>query len=441
MNGSTPAGAGQSPWGRHSDRLQGPVHSPARTAGRQALAQALQATRSRTLGLMQAWQNALPDLSVPPLPGMNPPLWEWGHIAWFQEWWTVRHSQRHLGTRSAASGGGFGASCWPDADALYNSSEVAHDSRWALALPDLARTRDYLSQVLQRSLVNLQAMPAAEEAASDDALYFWRLVLQHEAMHNEASVYMAQALGLALPEALCRGHVVDHLDQPAAGSPVRVQQPVQVPIPAQVSAQMLGHVSGDVLGEVAVPAQVWMLGHHGPGFAFDNECAAHPVALAAFDVDAAPVTWARYLPFVQATGHALPPHARCVDGLWQVQRFGHWHAMDLNEPVVHVNAHDAQAWCQWAGRRLPTEAEWECAAHTPGWVWGQVWEWTASDFAPYPGFVAHPYRDYSAPWWHDHRVLRGACTATSLHVADVRYRNFFAPQRRDVFAGFRSVAL
>jgi EgtB-related family protein len=115
--------------------------------------------------------------------------------------------------------------------------------------------------------------------------------------------------------------------------------------------------------------------------------------------------------------------------------------MDLNAPVVHVNAADAQAWCEWAGRRLPTEPEWECAAQHPDFAWGQVWEWTASDFAPYPGFVAHPYRDYSEPWWHHHRVLRGACAATSAHVVDVRYRNYFVPERRDIFAGFRSVKL
>ncbi|MEK7347136.1 MAG: selenoneine synthase SenA [Pseudomonadota bacterium] len=427
MNESIPADAGQCPWGqvtgRVTGRVMGPVHSAVRTADAQVLAQALQATRSRSLGLMQAWQKALPDLSVPPLPGMNPPLWEWGHIAWFQEWWTVRHGQRHLGARSTRSGEGQAGSIRPDADALYNSSEVAHDSRWALALPDLARTGQYLDVVLQRSLENLQKESEvgsdAVGGAADEALYFWRLVLQHEAMHNEASVYMAQALGLALPEALCAGHGgCDGGDAGGAG--------LAVPPPG---AQML------------VPAQVWTLGHTGPGFAFDNEYTAHPVALSAFAIDAAPVCWARYLPFVQATGHALPPHVRCFEGRWQVQRLGLWQAMDLEAPAVHVSAHDAQAWCQWAGRRLPTEAEWECAVHTSGLAWGEVWEWTASPFAPYPGFVAHPYRDYSAPWWHHHRVLRGACTATSVHVMDVRYRNFFVPQRRDVFAGFRSVAL
>ena len=407
-----PPGALQTPGPAGRGRLHGPVHSPARTANAAALAHALQATRTRTLDLIDTWYQAAPDLVVPQLPEMNPPLWEWGHVAWFQEWWTVRNRQRHLGTRSASSGEAFGASVLPGADALYNSSEIPHDSRWGLPLPDLARTRQYLADVLEMSLANLQAVRDVDEAATDEALYFWRLALQHEAMHNEAWVSMAQALGLALPAA-CFGRE----------TPARDARP-----PASPDVQ------------IHVPAQVWTLGHSGGGFAFDNELMAHPVPLAAFDIDPAPVTWARYLPFVQATGHALPPHVRCVEGLWQVQRWGQWQAMDLHEPVVHVNAHDAQAWCHWAGRRLPTEAEWECAANTPGFAWGDVWEWTASDFAPYPGFEAHPYRDYSAPWWHDYRVLRGASAATSAQVVDVRFRNFYLPQRRDILAGFRSVA-
>lgn len=337
-------------------------------------------------------------------------------MAWFQEWWTVRNRQRHLGTHSASSGADFDVSLLAGADALYNSSEVAHDSRWTLPLPDLAGTQAYLAQVLQRSLSHLQAARAVGQATGDDALYFWRLALQHEDMHNEASVFMAHDLGLVLPPALC-------WREPAL-------------------ATAAGHEIPDGQAEgILVPAQVFNLGHAGSGFAFDNERLAHPQALAAFEIDTTAVTWARYLPFVQATDRTAPPHVRCVQSEWQAEHFGRWQALDLQSPAVHVNAHDAQSWCAWAGRRLPTEAEWECAAHQPRFEWGQVWEWTASDFAPYPGFVSHPYRDYSAPWWHDHRVLRGASAATSAHVVDVRYRNFYVPERRDIFAGFRSVAV
>jgi formylglycine-generating enzyme required for sulfatase activity len=164
----------------------------------------------------------------------------------------------------------------PHADALYNSSEVVHDSRWTLTLPDFEHTQRYLSDVLTRSLAQLRAAPDA----SDEALYFWRLAMQHEAMHNEASVYMAQNLGVALPEAWCVGHA-------HAG-------------PAQQGAHA---VSSRAL---SLPAQVCTLGHAGPGFAFDNECPAHTVALAAFEIDAQPVCWARFSEFVEDGGYDEP---------------------------------------------------------------------------------------------------------------------------------------
>lgn len=105
-----------------------------------------------------------------------------------------------------------------------------------------------------------------------------------------------------------------------------------------------------------------------------------------------------------------------------------------------MNRYEAEAWCAWAGRRLPTESEWECAAlaHPADFAWGAVWEWTSTTFGPYPGFVAHPYRDYSAPWFGTRGVLRGASFATQDRMHHVHYRNFFTPERRDVFGGFRS---
>jgi EgtB-related family protein len=177
-------------------------------------------------------------------------------------------------------------------------------------------------------------------------------------------------------------------------------------------------------------------------------------------IDAQPVSWARYLPFVEAGGYEQrewwsdagrewlahqsarqPARLQLTASGWQQRRGGRWRPLDPLHAAVHLTEHEAQAWCRWAGRRLPTEAEWECATLTlPGFCWGQVWEWTASAFEPYAGFAPHPYRDYSAPWFGSRRVLRGACQATSPALAHARYRNFFEPQRNDIFAGFRSAA-
>jgi len=125
------------------------------------------------------------------------------------------------------------------------------------------------------------------------------------------------------------------------------------------------------------------------------------------------------------------------------QRFGKLTRVPLAQSVTHVCWYEADAWCRWAGRRLPTEVEWEHAAlagASRGLRWGQVWEWTASTFRPYPGFSADPYRDYSQPWFGSHKVLRGASMATHARMRDARYRNFYLPERDDVFSGFRSCA-
>jgi EgtB-related family protein len=211
-------------------------------------------------------------------------------------------------------------------------------------------------------------------------------------------------------------------------------------------AQQLGipvarsSAAAEMQASLSVPAQPFRVGSAGPGFAFDNELQAHEVALAAFEIDAQPVSWARFEAFIRDGGYQ--------NRHWWSQQGWGWRAQARPQPprvqqphlaAVHLSAFEAQAWCRWAGRRLPTETEWECAALTqPGFRWGSVWEWTASPFVPFPGFVAHPYREYSAPWFGTRRVLRGAAAATSRWLAHPRYRNFFEPQRTDIFAGFRS---
>jgi iron(II)-dependent oxidoreductase len=401
----------------------------ARAADRQALAQHLASARARTLALFAASRRALGGrLSVPCTPELNPPIWELGHVGWFADWWIGRNPQRHLGTRADPSTPrtpARQAARGLNADALYDSSHVPHDARWQRPLPDADTTVQDLQASLQETLRLL-----ADAADTDDGLYFFRLALFHEDMHAEAAEYMAQTL---------------EYDPFSAG--------------AEPHAPALIAAPGEPL--LHVPATNWSMGEPGPGFAFDNELGSHTQEVAAFQIDAAPVTWARFLPFVMAGGYEQPAwwseagwSWRCAQHMqlprhlrragthhWEQQRWGRWLALDPQDTACHLSAYEAEAWCAWAGRALPTEAQWEIAAHTAKvFSWGQVWEWTATPFAPFPGFQAHPYRDYSAPWFHSRPVLKGASPATAPRMRHPRYRNYFTPERNDVMTGFRSVS-
>jgi ergothioneine biosynthesis protein EgtB len=399
----------------------GPRVDDARTGDRRALAHALQASRADTLATLAAYRRARPDLQVPYRESLNPPIWEIGHIGWFQEFWIDRNPQRALGL-AADPDAARPDSVRAGGDALYNSSRVAHANRWALPLPTIDATLVDLDAQLARTLALL------ETATDDDpGCYFHRLALFHEDMHHEAALYMAQHLGIPID---------DPRWQPASLAGAR--------------------------DELAFDAGTWRLGHAGPGFAFDNELGAHSLALPATRIDARVVSWAEYLPFVEgggyvdpagwsdaglawlaSTGLEAPRYLRHTGKRWEAWRHGQWTALDLSHAACHLSLHEAQAWCHWAKRRLPTEAEWERAAVAGGerFAWGQVWEWTASAFEPYPGFVAHPYRDYSAPWFGTRQVLRGASFMTQPRMRDARYRNYFPAHRNDVPAGFRSCAL
>ncbi len=374
----------------------------ARCGGRDTLAAALCASRARTLALLDAYVAAIGEaLPVPYSAQINPPRWEVGHIAWFQDWWVARNRQRALGL-AADPDHERPLGRLPGADALYNSSLIAHTRRWYLPLPDLKATLAYLANSLAETL---DLLASAEE--TDDGLYFYRLTLFHEDMHAEAAIYMAQALDIPLFDTLYRAP-----EAPAASS-----------------------------GTIAIPAQRWQLGYDGAGFAFDNELTAYEVDVPAFEIDVDVMNWRRFLEFIEATEAVPPRYLRRADGLWQARRFGTWCALELDAPATHLAWSEAETWCRWAGRRLPTEAEWEIAAVTaPEFRWGSVWEWTASRFLPYPGFSAHPYRDYSAPWFGDRYVLRGASRATASRMAHPRYRNYFPPERNDLHNGFRTCA-
>ncbi len=394
----------------HATTLSDAAHA-ARHGGRGVLAALLRASRADTLACFSALEQALPSLQVPQRPTLNPPLWELGHIGWFQGWWTTRFAGWRDGPRADPSSPRR-PGLRPDADALYDSSTVPHARRWTLPLPDVAATRHELAQQLEATLA-LLAEASDDGDDPDDTLYAFRLALLHEDMHHEAALYMAQALGL--PSA-------DPRWQPR-------------PLPAPPPALHIDAASVE-LGRGTVA----------PGFAFDNECGSHRAAVAAFRIDAQALRWDEFLPFLDA-GHAQPRWWSDAGWHWRAQQ-GPGRVEALRQAarpgfaLAFVSAHEAAAWCRWAGRRLPTEAEWVAAQRQagPAFRWADVWEWTASAFAPFDGFVPHPYRDYSAPWFDGRPVLKGASFLTQPRLVHPAYRNFFEAGRHDIPAGLRSVA-
>ena len=405
-----------------------------RGAAGELLSLALMDARNHTLHLFGQYQNALETVNfvVPQIATINPPLWELGHLGWFQEWWIGRNMQRALGTRCEPAHARL-ASIEPNADQWWDPANVPHSTRWALGLPDAGHVRAYLLDTLESTLDLL-----AKTSDEDDALYFYRLCLFHEDMHSEAMIYTAQTLGMPLDKSL---------------------QAAFTPAPVGVREPML------------IPACVWQMGSsRSAGFAFDNEKPQHSIAVPEFEIDAQPVTWAQFVEFVDDGGYDReelwrPEGWQWLQGLEKGEgrrgpryvdqigvasgavmqtRFGQPRRMLGNQPAMHMTWHEADAWCRWAGRRLPAEVEWEIAAHTAarrGFRWGDVWEWMGSSFRPYPGFAADPYLDYSQPWFGSHKVLRGASFATRARMKNPKYRNFYHPERDDIFCGFRSCAL
>jgi iron(II)-dependent oxidoreductase len=192
-------------------------------------------------------------------------------------------------------------------------------------------------------------------------------------------------------------------------------------------------------GTIRVESGSYEVGAPANGFAYDNERPRHAVELAPFEIDRGPVTNGAYVAFIEETGAEPPLYWERNGEDWVDTAMGHRDPVDPAEPVVHVSWHEADAFARWAGKRLPTEQEWEAAAPRLDGV-GQAWEWTSSDFLAYPGFEAFPYREYSTPFFGDqYKVLRGGSWATHPTVMRPSFRNWDLPQRRQIFSGLRCV--
>lgn len=347
--------------------------------------------RARTLRLVSDLSDE--QLRVPLLAIINPLLWEIGHVAYFQEFWVLRHA---AGRQPLIS----------NCDTLYDSARIAHDTRWDLLLPSRSETVSYLERVRDGVL---ERVSRAGFDMRDE--YFALLSLLHEDMHCEALTITRQTLGYPSPE------------------------------PSMDCAP----VAGD--GDVRVPAGAYLIGSTSEeGFIFDNEKWRHPVELPAFRISAWPVTQGEYAEFLKDRPDVQPPvYWKCdTERGWLRRHFDKWVQLEPDRPVSNVSWFEADAYCKWAGRRLPSEAEWEAAARLPGAHLqgiGSVWEWTSDDFLPYPGFSEDPYKEYSSPWFRTHKALRGGAWSTQRRLMRPAYRNFYKPDRSDIWAGLRTCAV
>jgi iron(II)-dependent oxidoreductase len=394
--------------------------------------------RARTLDFVGDLSDE--QLRVPLLRIINPFLWEIGHVAYFQEFWVLRHV---LGRQPIRA----------DADSLYDSAKIAHDIRWDLPLPSRAETLDYLKATRDRVVEFIDSGP------SPDQEYFVLLSLFHEDMHNEAFTITLQTLGYPAPA------FAGNLAETHAGT------------------------SGPVTGSVSVPGGTYVIGSSAnDGFIFDNEKWAHRVDVAPYRIARAATMQQEFAQFVDDYGYSRrelwsadgwvwrereqarhPVYwRRDPERGWMRRHFDRWVPLEPQLPVANVCWYEADAYCRWAGKRLPTESEWEIAttgaqespaanldwkaggtcpvsSHPEGdsiygcrQMIGNVWEWASSDFLPYPGFAEDPYKEYSSPWFASHKALRGGAWSTRSRLIRRAYRNFYTPDRRDIWAGFRT---
>jgi gamma-glutamyl hercynylcysteine S-oxide synthase len=391
-------------------------------SSKDAIAERLAEARQRTLELIEPLDDEQLNRVYSPI--LSPLAWDLGHIANFEELWLVQT----IGGLEPMHG---------ELGRFYDAIENPRKTRGELPILRDAELRSYLSDVRERTLEVLEQVEIAADA--EDPLlrdgFVYEMLLAHEHQHNETMLQLLQ--------------MVERYE-PVHSEPAPAADPDDGPEMVRVEG---GH------RPIGAPAH---------GFAYDNERPRHDVELAPFEIDRTPVTNGVYVEFMRDTGTEPPMYWEADgEGGWLRTAMGRREPLDPAHPVIHVSWHEAEAFARWAGKRLPTEQEWEAAcagadadlanldqlvfgtapagAYADGaadcgavQMLGDVWEWTASDFLAYPGFKPFPYKEYSEVFFgEEYKVLRGGAWATRRHTIRPSFRNWDLPQRRQLFAGFR----
>jgi iron(II)-dependent oxidoreductase len=423
---------------------------------RQAIARELQEARARTLLLLTPLSDD--DLRIQHDPLMSPILWDLGHIAHFEELWLTHNLD--------------GPIEFVEMPGLYNPFEHPRKVRGSLPLPGLAHCLEVMDEIRRRVL---ERLATADLETSNPLLhqgYVYRMVLQHEYQHNETILQTLQ------------------LKQGTPYVPA-----VRRPLPPSAGRAQPGAMTLFPGGPVEI-------GTTDRATAYDNERGLHRITLAPYWIDVHPVTNGEFVGFIESGGYSsrnlwseagwvwlqesgatAPKYWERIDGVWMSRSMDRFAPVDPLHPVCHVSYYEAEAYARYAGKRVPTEPEWEAAASWDpdsgikrSYPWGDdppsgdranvdqlsfdtapvgayeanvspigcrgmigdVWEWTSSDFQPYPGFESFPYAEYSEAFFgSEYKVLRGGSWATRPGAIRNTFRNWDYPVRRQIFSGFR----